>query len=555
MLTTLLFAETPGVRVGTVQRVETTIHLEMRTTRRAARCPQCRQRSRRVHERYGRTLRDLAWCGTQVVLHLQVRRFVCARARCPRRTFTERLPTLVAPHARRTVRLTTHLERTGFALGGAPGARHLAADGLVVSRRTLLRLVRAAPLPPVGPVRVVGVDDWARRRGRTYGTILVNLETRRVLDLLPDRTAETLAAWLSQHPEIEVVSRDRGGAYADGARTGAPQAVQVADRFHLLANLTDAVERVLASKQRLLRQAAQALRDADHPASGAVCAAEEALLPPCALTVAPPRLTRTTAQQARAQADRVARPADIVALQQQGLSLSAIARQLGLTRPTVRTYLRAAHCPERASPPTLLAPYEGYLWERWTHGCQNARLLWQEIRAQGFRGSYAHLRHALTCWRTGPAARGRAAQTATPPPAVTRPAGRPVSVRQSVWLLLRLDDALNQEDRAFMAQLALLWPQVTALRTLAQEFGVLVRTRHAAGLEDWLCAAEQSAWPELASFATGLRRDRAAVDAGLTLEWSQGQVEGQVNRVKVLKRVGYGRCGFDLLKQRVLHVS
>lgn len=336
-----------------------------------------------------------------------------------------------------------------------------------------------------------------------------------------------------------MVSRDRGGASADGARTGAPQAVQVADRFHLLANLTDAVERVLASKQRLLRQAAQALRDADRPTSVAVCAAEEALLPPCALTAAPPPLTRTTAQQARAQADRVARHADIVALQQQGLTLSAIARQLGLTRPTVRTYLRTAHCPERASPPTLLAPYEGYLWERWTHGCQNARLLWQEIRAQGFRGSYAHLRHALTCWRTGPAPRGRAAQTAPPPPALPRPAGRPVSVRQSVWLLLRSDEALKQEDRAFMAQLALLWPQVTALRTLAQEFGVLVRTRHAAGLEDWLCAAEQSAWPELASFATGLRRDRAAVDAGLTLEWSQGQVEGHVNRVN---NVSWDEC-------------
>ena len=265
MLTKLFFPGVAGVRVDRMWREGPTLHMEVAATRCWARCPLCHRRSKRLHSRYARTLADLPCSGERVVVHLRVRRFVCRMRWCRRKIFAERLPDLVAPFARHTARLTTHVRRAAFDLGGDPGARHLADEGVRVSARTLLRLVRAAPLPPVGPVRILSVDDWARRRGRTYATILVNLETHRVIDVLPDREAATLASWLIQHPVVVVVSRDRGGAYAEGIRQGAPQAVQVADRWHLMKNCGDAVERTLSRRHRALRDAAEAvLRDAQE---------------------------------------------------------------------------------------------------------------------------------------------------------------------------------------------------------------------------------------------------------------------------------------------------
>src|SRR5437899_9789734 len=368
MLTKLFFPEVPGVRVDRVWREGATVHVAATTTRRAAQCPLCQRRSKRVHSRYDRTIADLPCCGDRVILHLHTRRFVCRVRWCRRRVFTERIPALVCPSARRTARVGQHLLREGFERGGRAGARHAAGAGMPVSVRTLLRLMRAAPVPETGSVRVLGVDDWARRKGRTYGTLLVNLETHRVLDLLPDRTAETLAAWLRTHPEIEVITRDRAGAYADGARQGAAQARQVADRFHLLKNVTDALERYLMRKHAALRRANQ------RPVTAEGAATEAVAPPPAAADGLPPPLTRIQHEQQERRARRHARYQEVMALRAQGHGMRSIARLLGLAKGTVQRFVRAEGFPERqprAPRPTLLTPFEPYLQERWAAGCHN----------------------------------------------------------------------------------------------------------------------------------------------------------------------------------------
>jgi len=476
MVTTLLFPQVAGVRVPRVWREEVVLHLEVVTTRRAARCPLCRRRSKRKHSAYWRTVADLPCGGEPVVVHLRVRRFVCPTRGCRRHIFAERLPDLVAPFARRTTRLTAQVRRTGFDVGGDPGVRHLAAEGVRVSARTVLRLLRATPLPLPGPVRVVGVDDFARRRGRTYATILVDLETHTTIDLLPDREAATVAAWLAQHPEVEVISRDRAGAYAEGARVGAPQAIQVADRWHLLKNLTDAVERALSRRHQLLHLAAEAvLRDTIDALPAPVVPAPST----DAFPTAP--LERGTPGRTAAQERRAARHAAVQDLRRAGVSLTEVARRLHLTRTTVRTLAQAETCPDRVPHDRILAPFEPSLRHRWAQGCRNADVLCGELQARGYGGSASHLRHALRAWRDQPARRGRAAQGSMPA-APQIPPLRPVSPHRAAWLLQHVTEDRAAEDQAFMAHLLTLCPAVRALQDLAQSFGALLRGRDSAAL-------------------------------------------------------------------------
>jgi transposase len=569
MLTQLLF---PGVRGLRVERIWSTggrVRVLTETHGRFGRCPGCQRRSGHVHSHYQRTLADCPCMGQALTIQVRVRRFRCRVPWCQRRVFTERLPDVAVPWARRTERQRLHLQRQGMDLGGEAGARHCRAEALDVSARTLLRLVRQMALPEETAVRVLGVDDFSTHRGRSYGTILVNLETHEVLDLLPDRTAETFAAWLVGHPEIEVISRDRAGAYAEGARRGAPQATQVADRFHLAKNITEALERYLLRQHRNLRQAAQDERAAPsiEPVQQIVSStattvangpALEATLVPDAAPVSAALGESTTrdARQARdRRASRLARYEEVLALHAQGTSMRTIAAVTGLARATVQTFIHAGSFPERrptAPRPTQLTPFLDYLAERWAGGCHNATQLWRELRERGFRGGRASVARLLQTWRPMPAYQARAARAV---PGSPKPARLGYSPRTTCWLLLRDEDDLTPEERTYLTRLCHVCPQVALAQALAREFHTLIRARDVPGLYAWLHGIQHSGIAEFSSVANGIWCDRQAVEAALTHTESQGQTEGQVNRLKLIKRCGYGRASFDLLRRRVLLAS
>jgi transposase len=524
-----------GVRITRAEVLPDEVIVEARVRAAGAPCPACRQRSRRVHSRYTRKIADRPIGERRVTVHLQVRRFRCCAAHCPRRTFAEQPRQLVARYARRSVPLEGCLRDIGLTLGGRPGARFAHRNGVATSRMTLLRRVRALPEPAIVAPKVLGVDDFALRRGHHYGTVLTDLERRRIIDVLPDRTAEGLATWLREHGQPQFICRDRGGDYASGARQGAPDATQIADRFHLARNSGEVLERLLARHPAAWRAA---VTEAPPVGGGA----EEAAAP---LPVAPdPRRKR-----------RLARYERVIALHQAGLSLTVIAREVGLCRPTVRKYVNAGGFPEWPARRTKLSAgtaHGAYLQARWEAGCRDATVLWAALRARGFTGGLRMVQRAVASWRVEPGRRGRAAKRAgcVPAPAPARP--RPPSARQAVWLLLRPSEELEPAQQAMRERLLAAAPDVQAALPVLEAFRHMVRERDHRTLDGWLATAEASEVREVQAFAANLRRDLPAVAAALTHEWSSGPVEGQVTKIKLVKRLMYGRAKLDLLRKRVL---
>jgi transposase len=525
----------------------TQLTIEMTSTQALVHCPTCRFPTRRVHSRYGRRVADLPWGPWRVVLHLRVRKFFCANGRCPRRIFTERLWPLVAPWARRTQRLMHWLAHIAVALGGRAGARLSRTLGLPVSRHTLLRLLRRLPLPAFAIPQVLGVDDWAARKRQTYGTVLIDLARRRPLALLPDREAKTFALWLQAHPGVGVITRDRSRAYADGARQGAPEAIQVADRFHLLQNLAEALDQVFNAHGNTLEAVNTALRPAPVARPDGTVA----------MPVPPPPLPRTARELAhQRQARRQALHQQIWALHQQGWPGWAIAQQLGIGKNTVYRYRRMETLPERKRRAdrgrSILTPYKAYLLERWNAGHRDAWRLYRELQRRGYTGSYPTVARYAQRLRQAQGQTPRQRRPRQTLPAVAEPSARYLTARRATWLVLRRPERQDEDEAAQLAQLKAQHPEVAAAIALAQDFAQLVREREPDLLDPWLARAAASPLVPLQRFAKGLRDDYDAVKAGVTLPWSNGPVEGQINRLKMLKRQMFGRAKLDLLQQRFL---
>jgi transposase len=478
-------------------------------------CPRCSMASGRVHSRYQRRLADLPVAGRLVELCLTVRRFFCVNAVCGMRTFVEQVTGLTRRRARRSEPLRTMLTSIGLALAGRAGVRLAAKVGVRTSRNSLLRLVRSIPDPAVGSVRVLGVDDFAVKRGHHYGTVLIDCENRRVVDLVPGRDASPLADWLLQRESPEVICRDRASAYAEGARTGAPNAVQVADRFHLWQNLATAVERLVAKHKGCL---------VEQPTAAVAEPGERVEEPEGAM-----------AQRRRAH------HALVHEMLAQGAGFRQIARHMGWNHRTVSQYAHATTWQEMMIVPkkraSLLDRFKPYLTERISNGCLKASVLHREVVAQGFTGGYGIVRHFVEQHRVRPNLR------ATP---------KPLSTRQVTGWICRPPDNLTERDTERLAVILARCPELRIAGELVRSFAAMMTQRYGHRLGEWLASAAQADLPGINRFVNGVASDLDAVTAGLSLPYSSGPVEGNVNRIKMLKRQMYGRAGFDLLRKRVL---
>jgi transposase len=502
--------------------------------------------------------------------------------------FTERLADLVQPWARVTNRLLAELKALGLSASAEVSERLAPRLGMKVKAPTLLRYVRTISDSPDAPVRVLGIDDFAMRRGDCYGTILINSETHRPLDLLPDRTAEAVIPWLRSHPEIDVVSRDRASAYADAVNRALPHAIQVADRYHLIQNLREHLQRFFDRKRTCLPLVEDTpLKGAQAPETGSVGPPDTS--PGETLVTLPGRakaevsdqhadavqpeqptgqsemgveissLTYAERKKKISRDKRHARYEEIMALCQAGMSQRAIARQLRTSRQVVQRFVCSPAFPERAegtgqraSGKSKLAPYLSYLRERWASGADNGSRLFREIKARGYRGSRSLLGHLIAQWRTELPPKPRQGKPRKPRLAA-KPGQRRLSSRSAAFLMILSPEKLTALQRQQVEQICQGSFELGAVYLLSQEFMTLLKERQAEALDGWLQRAKASHVTELGSFVNGIHRDYAAVRAACSLPWSNGIVEGHVNRLKFLKRQMFGRAHLDLLRVKVLH--
>jgi transposase len=479
-----------------------------------ATCPDCGAASTQVHSRYERRLLDLPIAGRSVHLRVQVRRFRCANLCCTRVIFGEKLADDVAPRgARRTSRLEGIVHHIGIALGGRPAATLARRLMLPVSRDTLLRVVRRrATRMDIDTVCIVGIDDFAWKRGQRYGTLLCDLEHRRIIDLLPDRETGTVADWLAAHPEITVVSRDRGGGYGPAAAKGAPQAVQVADRWHLMENASAAFLEAVRRSMRTIRQAL-----------GSTIINPDLLS--CAERLQYEGFTR------RQENNQV-----IKDLASTGTSIKEITRRTGRSRKLVRSVLRGEDGDMFRCRTSILDTDLAKLDAEWQTGCRNGAELWRRLRAAGFRGGL----RVVTEWTT----RRRRSETASLKLTRRTPPARLLS-----RLMTMQRDQLSKADALTVAAIETGVPALAVARDLLHRFHRMLRGRTPEALASWLADTEGS---PLASLGKGIRADLAAVRAALTEPWSNGQTEGQITKLKLVKRQMYGRAGLDLLRARLV---
>ena len=525
---------------------ERRLTLNLTSTQTQAVCPICGQPSHRIHSRYARTLADLPCVDFGLILIVQVCKFFCSNPNCRRRIFTERLPEVAAPWARKTARFIQQLQSIGLALGGAAGAHLCDRLGHITCGSTLLNQLGKLKLPEFETPKTLGVDDFAFRKGHNYGTILVDLETHQPIALLADRKAETLVVWLKAHPGVEVLSRDRSKTYKSAMTEAAPDAIQVADRFHLVKNLSETLEQAFGNYRSELKAAEQS----QHQDIAAEAPEETVLV------VTKPTATEKAQQQIlKNQQKKIEQQKTIKTLRAEGWTQVAIAQKVGVSLKTVERYSSVPDFPEvPARRPTFgrskLDPYKQQLLGWWNEGIREPSILMKFLKPCGFKGSLRTLQRYISGLREAqglPPVRIKVKQAL---PKVADPQTKPFTPRQAAYFVVLKPENRQAEETDLLEQLVKQHPDLALLLELADEFLELIRKRQADAFDDWLMKALTCNIKPLKTFAKGLFDDYAAVKASMMSEVSNGPVEGLNNKLKMLKRQMYGRASLELLEKR-----
>ena len=478
------------------------------------RCPMCGGVCSRVHSQYRRRLRDLPAGGVRIALILRTRRFFCDATPCARRIFAERFEA-VEPRARRTNRLDDVVHCLAIALGGRPAASLSRRLNFEVSNDTLLRMVRRRGPRSFPPPAIVGIDDWAWRRNHRYGTLVCDLQRHATIALLPDREPATAEAWLAQHSQISVVARDRGGGYAVAAQRALPHAVQVADRWHLMENASSAFLEAVRKSMRQIRTAMGVT------------------------VINPSLLTFAEKLQYEGYVRREETNAAIFSLVEQGIAIKEIVRRTGYSRVLIRKILRGQRSDVFRVRQSSLEPYLPWLDEQWEAGRRNGAALWRVLRVRGFRGCL----RVVSEW----SARRKKADKADPTAFVRAPSARTVA-----RLLTVGRERLSKAETITVAAIENGVTVLVEAREIILEFQDIIRRKTLADLDAWISRASVSL---VAAFASGVSKDKAAIEAAIALPWSNGQTEGQICKLKLVKRQMYGRGNLDLLQARVMGLA
>jgi transposase len=518
----LVFGSADLFELMDIQNFDNQAALFVQSRRALGTCPSCQQSSSKLHSYYYRKINDLPAFGNKVCLKVKAKKWFCQNVDCSRKIFTERFAHFIQPFKRCSDRLREKLLNVALLMGGNAGERLCRTLNLATSSSSLIRLIHSQSLPEQVTSHALGLDDWAFKKGVNYGTVVVDLEQRRIVDLLRDREAQTVEDWFKNRPDVTIVTRDRFSRYAAGVTNALPDATQVADRWHLLKNMGDALKTLLERKRQEINAAQSPLQEPVPTADQGETRETEVIPQPSARQELLQRIKK---------------------MHSEGKPLRAIARELNISRNTVGKYVFLHEPPKKKGhKPINLARYDDYLQARMHADSQVEVLqLFKEIKEMGYNGGRTTLYVYLKSF-------GK-----------RRGGNQPVSLPLASWtasrvkvLLCKKEEQLAEKDKELVRDICEKSEDVKVARMLAIKFRNIMDSKQGHLLKDWIDEVLASSLRELKGFAKGLLSDYEAVKNALSLPWSNGQVEGQINKLKTIKRQMYGRASFDLLRKRMI---